>query len=86
MAGLGDLSVNAICHHLNKPCNSGHVEWSKVVHDTVKDVKKQFANEDEAKSLNCSQQYQSKPVQCGWCKFESLLRDRNLPKAGRFAY
>ena len=86
MAGLGDLSVNAICHHLNKPCNSGHVEWNKVVHDLVKKLKKQFAYEDEAKSLNCTMQYQSKPAQCGWCKFESLLRDQNLPKAGRSAH
>ena len=49
MAGLGDLSANAICHHLNKPCNSGHVEWNKVVHDTVKKLNKQFAHEDESR-------------------------------------
>ena len=98
VAGLGELSVDAICRHLNKltenleykiprntecPRECGHVGWSKdnctspPIHGGRGPRRGGPGGRGGFECWWC--------IQCGWCKFEALLQDQNLTKAGRSA-
>ena len=106
--GLGELSVDVICHQLNnlpagenpkykipgnvrygrywRPVNPrvwGHVGWSKEnctfppIHEGRGPRRGGPGGRGGFECWWC--------IQCGWCKFEALLQDQNLTKAGRSA-
>ena len=108
--GLGELSVDVICHQLNnlpagenpkykipgnvrygsywRPVNPrvwGHVGWSKdnctngaiPIHGGRGPRRGGSGGRGDRECSRC--------IECGWCKLEALLKDQNLPKAGRSA-
>ena len=96
MAGLGELSVDAICRHLNKltenleykiprntkcPRECGHVGWSEW-NSTFRPI---HGGRGPSRVCSISIRDCSRCIECGWCKLEALLKDKNLPKEGRSA-
>ena len=96
VAGLGELSVDAICRHLNKltenleykiprntecPRECGHVGWSK------DNCTSPPIHGGRGPRRGCSILIRDCCccIECGWCKLEALLKERHLPKAGRSA-
>ena len=88
MAGIGELSVDAICRELNTPRSTrGHVGWS-MVHEVggcffvhYYPPQRRYPNYG-AGSL--SSHWCHHCLECGWCRYELLIKDpkTNLPKAG----
>ena len=84
VAGLGEQSLEVICQQLNtlNPPKAPkfedpkyfHVGWNKEQHDSAR-------AEGHSWHLDCVD-----CMECGWCKFESLLENQHLPKPGRSAY
>ena len=61
VASLKELSLDAICHDLNKPGTEGHIEWCEMfhhlswlreVHYFVQDQKNGVRNEKKGKNLD----------------------------------
>ena len=96
VASLGELSVDAICRHLNKltenleykiprntkcPRECGHVGWSEW-NSTFRPI---HGGRGPSRVCSISIRDCSRCIECGWCKLEALLKDQDLPKAGKSA-
>ena len=98
MAGLGELSVDAICRQLNKLTAGENLEykipgkvrwsWSHVRWSKDNCTFSSIRGGRGPRRGGCGGRGDrecSRCIECGWCKLEALLKDQDLPKAGRSA-